>query len=84
MSEAELDARVLPRSGKHKTIVATFAEPAAGESVALLNDHEPEPLRLEFERQRPGSYGREHVGPDGLRCLMIRRKLQFLNPLAAG
>lgn len=61
MPEAELDARVLPKPEKHKTIFATFAKLAVGESFVLLNDHEPEPLRLEFEREHPGSYGWEYL-----------------------
>lgn len=61
MPEAELDARVLPKPEKHKTIFATFDQLGAGEAFILINDHEPEPLRKEFEAEHPGSYGWEYL-----------------------
>lgn len=61
MPEAEVDARVLPKPVKHKTIFETFARLAAGESFVLVNDHEPEPLRQEFEADYPGSYGWDYL-----------------------
>lgn len=82
MSEAELDARVLPRSEKHKTIFATFAELAAGESFVLLNDHEPEPLRLEFEREHPGSYGWEYLEKGAGRGALWRTRISRLSSTA--
>lgn len=61
MPDTELDARVLPKPEKHKTIFATFDKLAVGEAFVLVNDHEPEPLRQEFEREHPGSYGWEYL-----------------------
>lgn len=82
MSEVELDARVLPKPEKHKTIFATFATLAAGESFVLLNDHEPEPLRLEFEREHPGSYGWEYLEKGRERGALWRTKISRLSSTA--
>ncbi len=82
MSEAELDARVLPKPEKHKTIFATFARLAAGESFVLLNDHEPEPLRQEFEREHPGSYGWEYLEKGRERGALWRTRISRLSSTA--
>lgn len=82
MPEAELDARVLPKTVRHQTIFATFAELAAGESFVLLNDHEPEPLRQEFEREHPGSYDWEYVEKSVERGGLWRTKISRLSSTA--
>lgn len=82
MPEAELDARVLPKPEKHKTIFATFAKLAVGESFVLLNDHEPEPLRLEFEREHPGSYGWEYLERGRERGALWRTRISRLSSTA--
>src|SRR5690625_3294559 len=82
MSEAELDARVIPRPEKHKTIFATFAKLAAGESFVLLNDHEPEPLRQEFEREHPGSFGWEYLEKGRERGALWRTRISRLSSTA--
>lgn len=59
MSDASpdvLDARRLPCAGKHPLIFRRWAELAVGESFVLLNDHQPEPLRRQFESFVPGCY----------------------------
>ena len=82
MSEAELDARILPKPEKHKTIFASFAKLAAGESFVLLNDHEPEPLRQEFEREHPGSYGWEYLEKGRERGALWRTRISRLSSTA--
>ncbi|MEB3030972.1 DUF2249 domain-containing protein [[Mycobacterium] nativiensis] len=82
MPEAELDARELPKTVRHKTIFTTFAALAAGESFVLLNDHEPEPLRQEFEREHPGSYGWEYLEKGQERGALWRTKISRLSSTA--
>lgn len=82
MPEAELDARTLPKTVRHKTIFATFAELAAGESFVLLNDHEPEPLRQEFEREHPGSYDWEYLEKGQERGALWRTRISRLSSTA--
>ena len=82
MVEAELDARILPKPEKHKTIFATFAKLGVGEAFVLLNDHEPEPLRLEFEREHPGSFGWEYLEKGQERGELWRTKISKLSSTA--
>lgn len=53
----QLDVRVIPPREKHPTIFQTFAELSPGESFVLVNDHDPFPLRYQFEAERPGEFG---------------------------
>lgn len=82
MPDAELDARVLPKPEKHKTIFASFAKLAVGEYFVLINDHEPEPLRQEFEREHPGSYGWEYLEKGQERGAIWRTKISRLSSTA--
>ena len=61
MSEQELDVRPLRKPDKHPTIFNTYDALAAGESFVLCNDHDPKPLRDEFDREHPGSYTWDYV-----------------------
>lgn len=56
-----LDVRGMRKPEKHPTIFATYAALAVGESFVLVNDHDPEHLREEFEADHPGSYGWEYL-----------------------
>lgn len=53
----ELDVRVIPPREKHPTIFQTFETLQSGESFILINDHDPFPLRYQFEAERPGQFG---------------------------
>lgn len=58
MPEARtLDVRVIPPREKHPTIFQTFDALAPGESFILLNDHDPRPLRYQFEAEHAGQFG---------------------------
>lgn len=57
----ELDVRVIPPREKHPTIFACFEALAPGESFVLVNDHDPFPLRYQFEAQRPGQFGWQYL-----------------------
>lgn len=51
-----LDVRTMPRPERHPTIFASFAELPVGGALALTSDHEPRPLRQEFEAEHPGGH----------------------------
>lgn len=69
MADSELDVRELPKPDKHPTIFATYAALAVGESFVLVNNHDPKPLRAEFDTDHAGSYGWEYLekGPEAWR-----------------
>lgn len=66
----ELDVREIPPNERHEQIHDTFAELAAGETLTIINDHEPKPLYYEMaaeveafdedgytvERENPSKY----------------------------
>ena len=52
----ELDARVIPPREKHPTIFRTFDNLKAGESMLLVNDHDPKPLRYQLAAERPNGF----------------------------
>jgi uncharacterized protein (DUF2249 family) len=51
-----LDVRVIPPREKHPTIFRTFDRLPEGGSFVLVNDHDPFPLRYQFEAERPGGF----------------------------
>ncbi|MFQ5537551.1 MAG: DUF2249 domain-containing protein [Gemmatimonadota bacterium] len=51
-----LDVRVLPPRDKHPVIFETFDALEPGEAFVLLNDHDPLPLRYQFQGERPGVF----------------------------
>ena len=69
-----LDVRLLPPKEKHPTIFATFdaLEPRA--AFVIANDHDPIPLKYQFQAERPGAFEWEYQaeGPDLWRVLLRR------------
>ena len=64
--EPELDVRRFPHGQRHDVIFTTFDALAAGSGFVLLNDHDPKPLRYQFEAQHAGRYSWDYLqaGPD--------------------
>lgn len=71
----ELDVRVIPPREKHPAIFATFDALDAGDSFVLVNDHDPFPLRYQFEAERPDGFDWQYLesGPVVWRVLISRR-----------
>jgi uncharacterized protein (DUF2249 family)/quercetin dioxygenase-like cupin family protein len=59
--EHVLDVRGMRKPDKHPTIFATYAALGVGDSFVLVNDHDPQHLREEFEADHAGSYGWEYL-----------------------
>ena len=47
----ELDVRDVPPMERHPKIHDAFEDLAAGESLTIVNDHEPKPLFYEFQAE---------------------------------
>ena len=56
-----LAVRVIPPREKHPTIFSTFSELSPGESFVLVNDHDPKPLRYQFEFEHAGKFGWDYL-----------------------
>jgi uncharacterized protein (DUF2249 family) len=61
-----LDMREVNPRERHATIFWTFDSLAPNESMEIVNDHDPQPLCLQFEARLRGRYHWEDLqaGPD--------------------
>lgn len=55
-TEKTLDVRPIPPREKHPTIFNTFDELTPGDHFVLVNDHDPKPLRYQFQAEREGQF----------------------------
>jgi len=71
----ELDVRAIPPRDKHPTIFRTFDALASGETMVLVNDHDPRPLRYQLMAERPDTFEwtYELSGPDVWRVKIDRK-----------
>ena len=71
----EIDVRPLPPRDKHPAIFNTVDALASGQSMVLLNDHDPKPLRYQLAAERPESFDWEYEaqGPELWRVRISRR-----------
>jgi uncharacterized protein (DUF2249 family)/quercetin dioxygenase-like cupin family protein len=64
MSEREVDVRTLRKPDKHPAIFQAYAALPAGDSLVLVNDHDPRHLHDEFEVEYPGGYAWEYLAKE--------------------
>lgn len=71
---ATIDVRSIPPRERHPRIFATFRGLQLGAALELVNDHDPAPLRAQFEMQTPGQYGWNYLerGPAVWRVRITR------------
>lgn len=55
-SAPELDVRDLAPAQRHETIFATYQDLTPGRGFVLVNDHDPKPLRYQFEAEHAGQF----------------------------
>ncbi len=56
---ATLDVRTIPPRERHPLIFARLDALQLGESVLLVNDHDPKPLRYQLLAERPEQFSWE-------------------------
>jgi uncharacterized protein (DUF2249 family)/quercetin dioxygenase-like cupin family protein len=73
-AEREIDLCLLPRSERHPLVFEAFDHLAVGESFIIVNDHDPQPLRMQIEKMRAGEMEWEYVerGPDTFHVRLTR------------
>ena len=61
-----LDVREITPRDRHPLIFNTFAGLAAGETLRLVNDHDPKPLYYQLMAEHPGEAGWDYLeaGPE--------------------
>lgn len=69
-----LDVRDIPHGRRHPRIFGVYARLAPGESFILINNHDPKPLRREFQSAYPDQFGWDYVeaGPNRWRVRIGR------------
>jgi uncharacterized protein (DUF2249 family) len=74
ITNEELDLRNVPRGQRHPLVFARFDSLVLGEDLVLVNDHDPQPLHLQFDKLRPGEAEWRYVdrGPEVFRIRIVR------------
>lgn len=74
-----LDVRDMAPKDRHGTIFERLAELESGETLRLVNDHDPVPLRYQLDAERPGHFTWEYVesGPDRWEVVITSRARVF-------
>jgi len=69
-----VDVREIPRGRRHPRIFGVYGRLAPGESFVLVNNHDPKPLRREFQATYPDRFGWDYVeaGPERWRVRIGR------------
>lgn len=64
--QTQLDVHEIAPRERHPLIFDTFAGLPPGESLLLVNDHDPKPLFYQFQPESPGQFTWEYLanGPD--------------------
>src|SRR3546814_15846725 len=83
-----LDLRTMPPAERHRRILEDLDALAPGETLALVNDQRPSPLRYQLEATRAGQYQWEdgHGGPEVYTASITCRAriLDVRSPFALG
>lgn len=53
---ADLDVRLIPPPERHRQIFSRFDALEPGQALQLVNDHDPQPLRWQFEDRLRGCF----------------------------
>jgi uncharacterized protein (DUF2249 family)/hemerythrin-like domain-containing protein len=64
--EPELDVREMPAQIRHSSIFNTFRSLKPGSVFVLINDHDPKPLKYQFEAEHSGEFSWKYLttGPE--------------------
>lgn len=73
-ASATLDVRSIPPRERHALIFSTFRGLVPGQSMELVNDHDPRPLYDQFQAELPGRFAWDYLeaGPDLWRVSIAR------------
>lgn len=73
-SPALLDVRTIAPRERHPIIFSTFRGLNMGDSMEIVNDHDPRPLQHQFQAELPGGFSWEYLeaGPETWRVRITR------------
>ncbi|MGH9092957.1 MAG: DUF2249 domain-containing protein, partial [Acidimicrobiales bacterium] len=86
VSDSELDVRDLAPAQRHQSIFAEYEALCPGAGFVLVNDHDPKPLRYQFEAEHPGEFTWDtlETGPQVWRVRVGKAPAEEAGPLDAG
>lgn len=66
IASALVDIRTVVPRERHPLVFSTFRRLAKGQSMELVNDHDPRPLYDQFQAEAPGNFGWDYLetGPN--------------------
>lgn len=69
-----VDVRTMVPRDRHSLIFSAFNTLGSGEVMELINDHDPKPLRDQFQSDLPGKFSWDSLeqGPDTWRVAITR------------
>lgn len=69
-----IDVRTIAPRERHPLIFSTFGALQAGQSLELVNDHDPKPLYYQFNAELPGQFEWTYLerGPETWRVAITR------------
>lgn len=73
--QIELDVRVIPPRDKHPSIFRALDGLVSGQTLILVNDHDPAPLRYQLVAEHPDTFDWTYdaQGPEEWRVRISRR-----------
>lgn len=78
-SHVVIDVRDMVPRERHPLIFATFDDLVPGQTMLLINDHDPKPLYYQLMAERSGQAGWEYLeqGPDVWRVHISRLDAEY-------
>lgn len=75
MKEFIIDAQAIPPMERHRFIFQSFDSLVDGESLVIVNTHDPIPLLRQFQRDRAENFAVEYLeqGPKVWRLRLIKQ-----------
>ena len=69
-----IDVRTIAPRERHPLIFSTFGALQSGQSLELVNDHDPKPLYYQFNAELPGQFEWTYLerGPETWRVAITR------------
>lgn len=71
----KVDVREIAPRDRHPMIFSTFRSLGVGESMELINDHDPRPLYYHFQAELPGQFSWDYLqtGPEVWRVRIAKQ-----------
>lgn len=76
MKNILIEAQAIPAPDRHRFIFDTFDSLESGESITILNNHDPKPLLAQFDENRNSQFTSEYLasGPSEWKVKLTKKK----------